>query len=183
MKKFGLLFLALLTPAAFAQEANWRNDGETIRVRPGKPGGHGRQDRRDWRRPQQPNRPYPIPNQPAPIYPIPQPQPQYGYTQTIPVRQVFQGHSRLYLGQFIQLAAYQGLRLQSITLVTATRQGQGDATFCGASGCNTIWNVSTMMFPHRFQGWGAWINGSSNQWFFDLRGNFYVDSIQLEFSR
>jgi hypothetical protein len=110
---------------------------------------------------------------PGPIRPI---------VESINLHREFRGGNRLALGSLVNFGRYQGMRLSSVRIRAAARAGQSDATFC-ASRCGTIRNLSRSVADHVFPVQGEFVDRNAGNWFIDLRGNIYVESVILEFSR
>lgn len=132
------------------------------------PRGPGRGD--DWDRPDHrpgfPGRPFP----------------EQKYVERIRVQREFRGQTQINLAQLIDLRRFHGLRLKAVVMNAATRAGRGDATLC-VGGCETINNVGTYMAPYRFRTYEQRVDRSAWNWSLNLRGNFFIDSIELVFVR
>ncbi len=103
--------------------------------------------------------------------------------ETIPLNREFRGDETLYLADYINLSRYRGMKLERVVLTASTRFGRGDATFCNSLGCDTSQDVDTVIRSYSFRARGDLVDRDAQYWTMRLRGNFYVQSIQLEFSR
>lgn len=102
--------------------------------------------------------------------------------EVIQLNQQFQGGHRIAIGTLINLQRYQGMQLRSVSFRASTRAGQGDATFC-ASTCTVVQNVGRNLAEYQFPIAGEYVDHNAQNWALDLRGNFFVESIRLEFTR
>jgi hypothetical protein len=108
---------------------------------------------------------------------------QRRYVETVPVRQQFLGMARLPLYMLTNnLMNLQGARLTGIVINGYSQAGMGGAFFC-SSYCSAIQSVGGYPSSYYIQATGEPINQFSGQWFLELRGNFAIDSIQLQFMR
>lgn len=117
--------------------------------------------------------------------PPPPPPPPNGMRETAPVRRQFQGQNRLELDHYINFMRFQGYRLRAVILTASTAAGQGQASFCHSYGCTQpqvvpTYTTDTMFFPIRdeYVDRNNFVN-----WYVDLRGNFQVEAVTLEFMR
>jgi hypothetical protein len=113
------------------------------------------------------------------------PPPGGGFRETVPVRRQFQGQTRLELDHYINFARYQGYRLRAVILTASTAAGRGEASFCSSSGCTAPQTVPTFTRDTFFLPLRNEIVEPRNtvNWYVNLRGNFQVESITLEFMR
>jgi hypothetical protein len=102
--------------------------------------------------------------------------------EVIRVGREFQGGHRIALGTLVNLARYEGMRLVGVSFRAQTRFGMGDATLC-TSRCSTVQNVSRNLSEYSFPVAGEYVDRNAQNWTLDLRGNFYVESIRLQFAR
>ncbi len=121
--------------------------------------------------------PPPPPNYPPPYYPPGNP----GYAQ--PVTQVVQrsfiGGNSLYLSQFFRLDMYRNMRIRSVTIRASTNRGMGQASFCSYSGCSYSQQVATYLSNYSFFSNDV----VDNNMRINLQGEFWIDSITIEFQR
>ncbi len=103
--------------------------------------------------------------------------------ETIQINREFRGDQTLYLADYVNLAQYRGMRLERVVLSASTRFGRGDATFCNSVDCDTAQDVDTVIRSYAFRVRGDQVDRDAEFWNMRLRGNFYVQSIQLEFVR
>jgi len=109
-------------------------------------------------------------------------QPGRPVEEVIRVGREFQGGHRIAVGTLVNLARYEGMRLVGVSFRAQTRAGQGDATFC-ASRCSVVENVGRNLAEHSFPVGGEFVDRNAQNWTLSLRGNFYVESIRLQFAR
>jgi hypothetical protein len=103
--------------------------------------------------------------------------------ETVPVRQQFFGGARFPLYMMVNnLQRFQGYRLVGIVINGSSDAGMGMAVFCGSQ-CGPMQNVGYYINSYPIRTTGERVNQYSAQWFLELRGNFWVDSIQLQFAR
>jgi len=134
--------------------------------------------------------PWPSHPQPPqyPHHPQPGQPPYYGYPpsvqiETVQVRQYLFGYNRIPLFWLTNsLNRLQGFRLVAITINGYSQWGQGGAFFC-SSQCGYPQPVGGYYGSYRIQTLNEPLNPYSAQWFLELRGNFAIDTIQLEFVR
>ncbi|MCO5144307.1 MAG: hypothetical protein M9962_14565 [Oligoflexia bacterium] len=95
------------------------------------------------------------------------------------------GGQAINLTSLINMQKYIGMRVVGISMVAQTAAGQGDATLCLTLGCSTIQNVGTRLQSYSFPvGPGELVGlGILRAWTLQFNGNFYVDSIQIQFAR
>ena len=99
------------------------------------------------------------------------------------IHQQFLGQAQLPLYMLTNnLAQLQGYRLVGLTIFGYSQFGQGGAFFC-SSACSQIQPVGGYAGAYRVQTLGEPINQNAGQWFLELRGNFVIETIQLEFVR
>lgn len=110
------------------------------------------------------------------IYPSPN-------VQTFSVNRNFQGQNRLYLSNLTNMDQFRGRRIRSITIRASTAMGRGTAEFCGSRACYGAQTVETYLNDSTFFLTGEVVDYTSGSWFFDLRGNFWVESVSIEFDR
>lgn len=108
--------------------------------------------------------------------------PGFPTQEVIQINQQFVGASRLALANYVNLDRFNGMRLNRVIIRAVTRAGRGDATLC-TLGCQTINDIATVIQDYSFDGMGAIVDFNARNWFLDLRGNFYIENIRLEFSR
>jgi hypothetical protein len=103
--------------------------------------------------------------------------------ESVPVRQQYFGGARFPLYMLVNdLQRFQGYRLANVVINGSSDAGMGMAVFC-ASQCGPMQNVGYYINSYSIRTTGERVGRYSNQWFLELRGNFWVDSIQLEFVR
>jgi hypothetical protein len=126
--------------------------------RPGKPGRDQRQNPRYDRRPRR-------------------------LVETVNVYQQYFGGARFPLYMMVNnLQRFQGYRLQTVVINGSSDAGMGMAVFC-SSQCSQMQNVGYYRTAYPIRTLGERVNPNSAQWFLELRGNFWIESIQLEFVR
>lgn len=126
--------------------------------RPGKPGRDQRQPPRNDRRPRR-------------------------LVETVNVYQQYFGGARFPLYMMVNnLQRFQGYRLQTVVINGSSDAGMGMAVFC-SSQCSQMQNVGYYRTAYPIRTLGERVNPNSAQWFLELRGNFWIESIQLEFVR
>lgn len=103
--------------------------------------------------------------------------------ETIRINREFRGAEEIRLADYVNMAQYRGMRLVKVELTASTRFGRGDATFCNSLGCDTAQDVDTVIRTYSFRTRGDTVDRDARDWTMHLRGNFYVQSIQLEFAR
>jgi hypothetical protein len=103
--------------------------------------------------------------------------------ETIHINREFRGAEEIRLADYVNMAQYRGMRLVNVELTASTRFGRGDATFCSSLGCDTAQDVDTVIRTYSFRTRGDTVDRDARDWTMHLRGNFYVQSIQLEFAR
>lgn len=127
-------------------------------------------------RPERPQRPQkPRPQKPR--------QPRQSHSEVVQIRQQFLGQARLPLYMLTNnLMQLQGYRLVGLTIFGYSQAGMGGAFFCSSS-CSQIQPVGGYPGAYRIQTLGEPVNQFAGQWFLELRGNFAIETIQLEFVR
>lgn len=105
-------------------------------------------------------------------------------TIQIPYQQQFiNGGTRVSLEALVNdLRRYQGYRLVNVIINGSSDMGAGAVVFCG-SRCTDLQNVGYYRTAYRIQTTGERISPRSAQWFLELRGNFWIGSIQFVFVR
>jgi hypothetical protein len=103
--------------------------------------------------------------------------------ETIHINREFRGAEQIRLADYVNMAQYRGMRLVNVELTASTRFGRGDATFCNSLGCDTAQDVDTVIRTYSFRTGSDTVDRDAQSWAMNLRGNFYVQSIQLEFAR
>lgn len=103
--------------------------------------------------------------------------------ETVNVNQLINGGARVPLNMLVNnLRRFQGYRLQTVVINGSSDAGMGMAVFC-SSQCSQMQNVGYYRTAYPIRTLGERINPRANQWFLELRGNFWIESIQLEFVR
>lgn len=104
-----------------------------------------------------------------------------GYSQPITqiVQRNFVGNNSLYLNDFFRLDMYRGMRVRAVTIRASTERGMGQASFCSYSGCSMAQTVATYMSSYSFYS----SDMVDNNMRINLQGNFWIDSITIEFQR
>lgn len=89
------------------------------------------------------------------------------------------------LSRYIDLRRYAGMRVVGVSMIAQTAAGRGDATLCLSFGCSRIDNVGTYLQQYNFNVSGRDVVGMGllHAWTLQLAGNFYIDSIQIQFAR
>jgi hypothetical protein len=142
--------------------------------RPQRPLPPGKPENPDYQVPSQPGRPQ-RPQRPG--------RQNQSHSEVVQVRQQFLGQARLPLYMLTNnLAQLQGYRLVGLTIFGYSQYGQGGAFFC-SSACSQIQPVGGYPGAYRVETLAEPINPYAAQWFLELRGNFAIETIQLEFVR
>jgi hypothetical protein len=103
--------------------------------------------------------------------------------ETVNVYQQYFGGARFPLYMMVNnLQRFQGYRLQTVVINGSSDGGMGMAVFC-SSQCSQMQNVGYYRTAYPIRTLGERVNPNSAQWFLELRGNFWIESIQLEFVR
>lgn len=103
--------------------------------------------------------------------------------ETVNVYQQYFGGARFPLYMMVNnLQRFRGYRLVNVVINGSSDAGMGMAVFC-ASQCSPMQNVGYYRTAYPIRTTGERINHRSAQWFLELRGNFWIESIQLEFVR
>jgi len=107
--------------------------------------------------------------------------PRRSHSEVVQIRQQFLGQAQLPLYMLTNnLMQLQGYRLVGLTIFGYSQAGMGGAFFC-SSQCSAIQPVGGYPGAYRIQTVGEPINQFAGQWFLELRGNFAIETIQLEF--
>lgn len=105
-----------------------------------------------------------------------------GLQEVAVIQQNFRGDIALQLERYVDLARHRGQSLRSVILRASTGAGRGMAAFCGDRGCTPYQQVGTYMGEYRFDVYGERIDGRNDNLTLALRGDFWVDSVILQFN-
>lgn len=129
--------------------------------------------------------PRPHPEQPEPE-PQPEPQPRAplrpGSVEKVEVRQRKMPGQSAWFKQFVDLTPYHGRRLLAIRVQGMSRYGTGRGSFCSGQTCQAFAlpsRLSTTMIRTD----GQTISRAAERWYFEFRGEFWIESIDLIFAR
>jgi hypothetical protein len=130
----------------------------------------------------------PVPPPPPPVQPLPRPEPgpapgPYvpGTQASVLVRQYFEGRQSLRLSSYLDLSAYAGLQLRSLTVAGMSRYGNGLSTLCVDEGCSSL-AMASALASYQWPVEEA-VTERSNGWHLDFEGQFWVERIDFEFER
>lgn len=121
----------------------------------------------------------PSPPAPPPIQPPPEPIVK-PILLKLSIQQYVMQSQILPLSAFVNLRKYSNLRLKRVVLHASSRYGSGTATFCTNSGCKKR-GVEEELAPYIFNGYGESVREFGNVWRFGLRGDFWIERIDIEF--
>ncbi|NUM88772.1 MAG: hypothetical protein HUU37_06180 [Bdellovibrionales bacterium] len=100
-------------------------------------------------------------------------------SETRVLQQRFSGNSRIDLGFLFR--GREHLRVRSVTIRASTAAGHGQARVCsGFNNCSMAQTVATYMGSYTFPLFGG---NSLGDMFVDLQGNFWIDSVTVDFDR
>lgn len=103
----------------------------------------------------------------------------YVGSETRVLQQRFTGGSRVDLGYLFR--GYENYRVRAVTIRASTAAGYGQARVCGSySGCSVGQTVGTYLGTYTYS---LFTGDTVSNLYLDLQGNFWIDSITVEFER